>query len=184
MTGSPARIRRAEPRDYQRIGDLTVAAYIDGGHMSAQDGYIAHLREVADRAAAAEVWVADVDGAVAGSVTVTDWDGPWAEVSRPGEIEFRMLAVAPEFQGRGIARQLVRHVIAQAEARPEIQAVTLCSLTSMRTAHQLYRAEGFTTDPDRDFVLITEAKTARFPFFIRAVHSGRPASELLNAEGE
>ncbi|MGO1192474.1 MAG: GNAT family N-acetyltransferase [Nesterenkonia sp.] len=183
MSPAAVTVRAAEPADYQRIADLTVAAYLNGGHMRPSDGYLQHLRQVADRAQRAQLLVAEVDSAVAGSVTVTDYDGDYAEVSRPGEMEFRMLATAPEHQGRGIGRHLIRHVVAAAGARPEISAVTLCSLASMKAAHRLYGSEGFVADPDRDFVLITPQTTGRFPFFRREVSARRPeAGQLAGAE--
>lgn len=166
---STVRIRSAQPEDFDRIGQLTVSAYLDGGHMDTSDSYVQHLTRVADRAARAHLLVAEVEGAVAGSATVTDHHGIYAEVARPGEMEFRMLAVAPEFQGRGIARAMVRHIIAEASSRPEIHAVTLCSLVSMTAAHALYESEGFRRDPRRDFVLHIPQKQATFPFFRREV---------------
>lgn len=184
MTGAGVHIRAARATDYQRIGELTVAAYLHGEHMSPDDGYLQHLRRVADRAQRAQLLVAEVDGVVAASVTVTDYDGAYAEVARPSEMEFRMLAVAPEYQGRGIARHLVRHIIAAAEARPEVSAVTLCSLVSMTGAHALYRSEGFAADPARDFVLITPNKSARFPFFSRQIRTSAAQTHVHHHEGK
>ncbi|PRZ18506.1 ribosomal protein S18 acetylase RimI-like enzyme [Nesterenkonia sandarakina] len=165
------RIRPATETDWDRIAELTVAAYVDGGFLTAGDSYVAHLSDVGTRARGSQLLVAEVftdDGAaVAASVAVTDAGGPMAEVARAGEMEFRMLAVAPEHQGRGIARAMVRHIIEVAESRAEIHALTLCSLTSMTTAHALYRSEGFRAMPERDFFL--PEKSARFPFFLREV---------------
>ncbi|WP_207169819.1 MULTISPECIES: N-acetyltransferase [unclassified Nesterenkonia] len=164
-------IRPAAVADWDRIAELTVAAYVDGGFLSAGDSYVSHLSDVETRARGSQLLVAEVDTlegpAVAASVAVADAGGPMAEVARAGEMEFRMLAVAPEHQGRGIARALVRHIIGLAESRPEIHALTLCSLTSMTTAHALYRSEGFRPMPERDFYL--PEKSARFPFFRREV---------------
>ncbi|MGJ9425739.1 GNAT family N-acetyltransferase [Nesterenkonia halotolerans] len=169
--GTELLIREATEADWDRIAELTVAAYVDGGFLTAGDSYVSHLTDVATRASASTVLVAEVPTehgpAVAAAVAVTDAGGPMAEVARSGEMEFRMLAVAPEHQGRGIARRMVRHIIDRAESRPEIRALTLCSLTSMTTAHALYRSEGFREVPERDFWL--EEKDARFPFFIREV---------------
>lgn len=166
-----ALIREVEPADYARVAELTAAAYVVGEHMAPDDSYMGSVRDVASRAQAATVLVAEVEGVVAASAAVTDHDGPYAELSRPGEIEFRFLAVDPAYQGRGLARLLVRHIVALAQARPGIDAVTLCSLDSMTAAHALYRSEGFTTDPDRDLVITLEqhGKDGRFPFFIRKV---------------
>lgn len=166
---SAAVVREARSGDYSRIGRLTVSAYVEGGHMDPEDSYVHHLTEVAERAQQARILVAEVGGVVAGSATLTDYDQPFAEVARPGELEFRMLSVAPEYQGRGIARMLVRHIVAEAAARPEISGVALCSLGSMTAAHALYESEGFIRDPDRDFILNVPGKHATFPFFGREV---------------
>ena len=99
-------IRLATPDDFARVGELTVAAYAphtDGP----TDFYIERLRDVASRAQEAEVWVAEIDGQVAGAVTRTPLGSPWREIARDDEAEFRMLAVDPDFQGRGVARSLV-----------------------------------------------------------------------------
>lgn len=165
------RIRTATVADWDRIAELTVAAYVEGGFLTAGDSYVTNLSDVEARARGSQLLVAEVETAegpaVAASVAVTDAGGPMAEVARAGEMEFRMLAVAPEHQGRGISRAMVRHIIGQAESRPEIQALTLCSLTTMTTAHALYRSEGFRPIPERDFYL--PEKSARFPFFLREV---------------
>lgn len=160
-------LRAAVPQDYSAIAELTVAAYIDGGHLQPDDSYLDQLRDVAPRAEHAELIVAEIAGQVAGSVTLTEHVGPYAEVSRPGEMEFRMLAVHPGFQGAGIARRLVRHVMEVAGRRPGVHSLTLCSVSTMTAAHQLYRSEGFCEDPSRDFILALPHKHARFPFFIR-----------------
>lgn len=161
-------IRPARPQDHARIAELTVAAYVDGGHLPAGDPYTAQLADVAFRAAHGELIVAEVDGVVAAS-TVVAWPGEaLAELARGTEMEFRMLAVAPEFQGRGIARSLLRHLIGRAE-QAGAEGIVLCSLDSMTAAHRLYRSEGFAPDPSRDLVITLEhhGKDARFPFFRR-----------------
>lgn len=165
-------IREARREDWERIAELTVTAYVSGGFLSSGDDYIAQLADVGPRATHATVLVAEVEDesgspVVAASVSITEAGKFLAEVSRPGEMEFRMLAVHPDFQGRGIARRLVRHILAMAEARPDIEAVTLCSLTTMTDAHTLYRSEGFVEVPERDFRL--EESGASFPFFIRSI---------------
>ncbi|GAA1146272.1 GNAT family N-acetyltransferase [Nesterenkonia lutea] len=171
QNGPELLIREAARADWDRIAELTVSAYVDGGFLTPEDSYVSHLADVATRASGSRLLVAEVPAGsgtdIAASVAVTDAGGPMAEVARAGEMEFRMLAVAPEHQGRGIARRMVRHIIAEAESRPEIHGLTLCSLTSMTTAHALYRSEGFCEVPERDFWL--EAKDARFPFFLRRV---------------
>ncbi|MDR5711868.1 GNAT family N-acetyltransferase [Nesterenkonia flava] len=163
-------IRTARPEEYERIGQLTAAAYVQGGHLPASDPYMLELADTAARAELTTVLVAVLpDGSVAASATLTEYGAALAEVARPGEMEFRMLAVAPEHQGKGIARMLVRHIISIAEAREDISGIAICSLRSMTSAHALYRSEGFVTDPARDFHLQLPGKTMSFPFFLRKV---------------
>src|SRR5262249_58302392 len=66
----------------------------------------------------AEVIVADDPdtGEVLGCVTLAMAGGPWAEIARPGEAEFRMLAVAPSAQRRGVGSALVRACLDRATA--------------------------------------------------------------------
>lgn len=165
------RIREATSHDWGRIAELTVDAYVEGGHLRPSDTYAQHLKDVALRAQHGELLVADIDGVVAAS-TVIAWPGQnLAELARESEMEFRMLAVDPQFQGRGVARALLRHLIARAEAASGVDGVVLCSLTSMSAAHALYRSEGFEEDPERDLVITKEqhGRDARFPFFRRAI---------------
>ena len=77
--------------------------------MGENQGYVAELRDVAKRAAAAEVLVTDD---LSGTVTfVPYWGGPLAEISTPEETEFRMLAVDPAARGRGVGTALMRHIV-------------------------------------------------------------------------
>ena len=114
---SPLRIRNAEPREYARVGDLTIAAYAALPVDHLWGGYADEIRDVAGRAAAADVLVAvdhadDADDAVLGAVTlVTDPTSPWLEWTEPGEVQFRLLAVDPEARGRGTGEALVRECL-------------------------------------------------------------------------
>lgn len=158
------RVRAAEPADHPAIAELTMAAYAAGGHMRREDPYMRQLADVAHRAEHGEVVVVELDGEVAASAVITGPGGVLSELARDGEMEFRMLAVDPRHQGRGVARTLVRHLIARAEQAPDTEAVVLCSLRSMTAAHALYRSEGFVEDPTRDLVL---EGIGSFPFFRR-----------------
>ena len=113
--------------------------------------YAAVLRDVADRVKSAQVLVAvDDDGTVLGSVTNVPDGGPYGEIARPGEGEFRMLAVAPEARRSGVAESLVRLCL---ERSTELGygAVVLSSLPVQQPAHRIYRRLGFRRIPDRDW---------------------------------
>ncbi|MBB3052370.1 ribosomal protein S18 acetylase RimI-like enzyme [Prauserella isguenensis] len=148
---SEVRVRTAKPGEYDAIGELTVEAYTAGGHLADDVGYDASLRDVAGRAVTAEVLVAvDGDDVVLGSVTVAEAGTPKAEVARAGELEFRMLAVSPHAQGRGVGEVLTRAVVDLARER-RIVRVVLSSRDRMTAAHRLYERLGFTRAPELDW---------------------------------
>ncbi|ASO22396.1 GNAT superfamily N-acetyltransferase [Actinoalloteichus hoggarensis] len=159
-TGLDLVLRRAVAAEYAAIGELTVAAYHADGFLVGDEGYAATLRDVAGRDREAEVYVAvdgaaeaiqpDESGAVLGAVTVCSADSSYAELACQGELEVRMLAVAPEARGRGVGGRLMGQVVSLARARG-MTRIVLCSQDRMRTAHRLYERFGFTRLPARDW---------------------------------
>ena len=127
MSVSPVTIREARPEEFDAVADLTVAAYY-GVPDDQTHGYVSELRDVAGRAAACVVLVA---------VDTSDPGNAWAELEREDEAGFRMLAVAPDAQRRGIGRLLAEAVIARARAagrggiaihtRPSMVAAIRCA---------------------------------------------------------
>lgn len=144
-------VRPAAPHELDDVGELTVQAYAADGYLGADDPYAAELRAAAGRAAQAELLVAvDGHGALVGTVTFTLPGTPWAEISRPGEAEFRMLAVAPEARGRGVGSTLARWCVDRARDQG-CTAVALSSLDQMHAAHRIYARMGFVRAVDRDW---------------------------------
>ncbi|WP_246142695.1 GNAT family N-acetyltransferase [Nocardioides rubriscoriae] len=142
-------LRRARPDEHEAVGRVTVAAYepfLDGPH----DPYRVRLADVAGRDRDAEVWVAVEGGQVLGNVTVCPPGSPWREVARDGEGEFRMLAVAPQAQRRGVGAALATMVVDRFRS-DGARAVVLSSLEAMAGAHRLYERLGFVRAPDRDW---------------------------------
>ncbi|GAB3276455.1 GNAT family N-acetyltransferase [Parasphingorhabdus pacifica] len=145
-----AMIRAARPEEFEAVGELTAHAYLEGGHISETSDYGQVLRDAGHRAANAELLVC-VDGdKVLGSVTVARHGDRYADIAGPGELEFRMLAVAPEAAGRGVGRELVRAVLDRARAEG-LDRVVLSSQESMTIAHRLYESLGFRRAVDRDW---------------------------------
>lgn len=143
-------VREIRPDEVDGVGRLTVAAYVGLGR-PLPDDYLAELADVAARARAAVVLVALVDGAVAGAVTyVDDPANPFAEFDDPTAAGFRMLAVAPEAQGRGVGEALVRACVGRARGAGKARLV-LHSATWMVGAHRLYRRLGFARATDLDW---------------------------------
>jgi ribosomal protein S18 acetylase RimI-like enzyme len=144
----PLEIRLAEPGEFPEVADLCVAAYAP---LMAGDGhYVATLRDVARRASEAVLLVA-VDGReVLGSVTFVPDGGALGEIAGPGEAEFRMLAVGPAAQGRGVGMALLRRVLDDSR-RGDKEGVVCSSMPVMRAAHRLYERVGFERVPERDW---------------------------------
>ena len=143
-------IREARPDEYEALGEIGVLAY---GELEGESdvGYLDEVRDVATRASAVPVLVAvDPDGTLLGSVTYVPGPGPYAETERDDEAGFRMLAVAPWAQGRGVGRSLVQAVLVRAR-REGRAGVAIVTRPSMRTAHRLYESIGFVRDRESDW---------------------------------
>ena len=141
MSDEP-RIRLAETADLDRVGQITVDAYVDGGFVGVTHDYTQHLRNAGQRARIAELWVAEMDGRVVGTVTFCPPGSPHREVAADHEGEFRMLAVAPDAQGLGVARTLVRRCFERCRELG-LETMAICSMPQMTAAHGLYREFGF-----------------------------------------
>ncbi|MFJ8541319.1 GNAT family N-acetyltransferase [Streptomyces sp. NPDC093586] len=146
-------IRQAAADEYDTLGEITARAYLQDGLLDfgESDAYLGELRDVAKRAAAAEVLVAVADGRVLGGVTFVPSGGPLADIARPGEAEIRMLAVGHDARGRGVGEALVRSCVDRARAVEGCARVVLSTQRTMRTAHRLYERLGFTRTPERDW---------------------------------
>ncbi|MEV0245798.1 GNAT family N-acetyltransferase [Nocardia sp. NPDC050712] len=143
-------IRAANPDDYDAIGELTVDVYVGEGYVQADSLYVAELGDTPKRAAAAQILVATHEERIVGSLTVARPGSDYAEIARPGELEFRMLAVSKRARGLGAGTTLVRTVleIAAAEA---FEAVAITTMPAMVDARRLYDRFGFVPVPDRDW---------------------------------
>lgn len=144
-------LRRARDHEHDAIGAVTVAAYTPFTQ-AAEVGYVDHLRDAASRDRDAELWVAadEESGAVLGTVTLCPLGSPWREIGADDEAEFRMLAVDPAAQGRGVGSALMDLVVRRAE-EDGMAAIVLSSLAEMTAAHRIYTRQGFARVPARDW---------------------------------
>jgi ribosomal protein S18 acetylase RimI-like enzyme len=141
-------IRPATASEHAAVGELCVVAYEPFLHDDHE--YVATLRDAATRAAAAELLVAADGPALLGTVTFVPAGGPLGEIATGDEAEFRMLAVAPAAQGRGVGMALMRHVVAEARRHGK-RGIVCSSLAEMRAAHRIYERLGFRRVPQRDW---------------------------------
>ncbi|MDA0165346.1 GNAT family N-acetyltransferase [Solirubrobacter ginsenosidimutans] len=144
----PLEIRVATEAEFDAVGDLCVAAYAP--FLSQAGNYADVLRDAAARAHAAELLVAVDAEQLLGTVTFVPDGGPLGEIATDDETEFRMLAVSPAAQGRGVGTELLRRVVEETASRGRA-GVVCSSQPAMRAAHRIYERLGFTRDPQRDW---------------------------------
>jgi ribosomal protein S18 acetylase RimI-like enzyme len=162
----PLEIRSAAPPEFPAVAELSVAAYapfVAGDHH-----YLAVLRDVARRASEARLLVAAEpgDGRVLGTVTFVPEGGPLGEIAGPREAEFRMLAVDPAAQGRGVGTALLRRVVEDSR-RGGNDGVVCSSLPEMRAAHRIYERLGFRRVPERDWSPVPGVELLAFAIALR-----------------
>ena len=145
-------IRPATPDDFATVRELTTAAYVTAGHIDPGSSYAQVLIDMEAREAG--LYVAEVDGQVAGAVNIVRPGSTQSQVAYDNEGEFRMLAVAPQYQGRGIGRALVQYVLDKAQGQG-LDRVAITTMASMTTAQAMYESMGFYRAPERDWNLYT-----------------------------
>lgn len=146
-------LRLARPDEIEQVGELTVAAY-EPFTLGEDDPYVARLRDAGTRARESELWVAveQVGGGdlLLGTVSYCPPGSPWRELAEEHEGEFRMLAVDPVAQGRGVGMALAR--LCEDRARGHgATGMVLSSLREMTAAHGVYRRLGYERAPERDW---------------------------------
>ncbi|MFE5818297.1 GNAT family N-acetyltransferase [Streptomyces sp. NPDC056479] len=146
-------IRQVHPGEYDALGEITAQAYLQDDLLDfgESDSYLGELKDVAGRAAAAEVLVAVEDDRLLGGVTFVPCGGPMADIARPGEAEIRMLAVDGIARGRGAGEALVRACVSRARATEGCVRIVLSTQRTMLGAHRIYERLGFVRTPDRDW---------------------------------
>ena len=159
---APVVVRPARPDELAAAGEVVASAYLHDVEISAT--YQAHLRDAASRSGPALVLVAvgaddggsdggsdgGGDGEVLGTVTWAAGGSPLAQRAGPGEVELRMLGVAPSARGRGIGEALVLDSLERARSAGA-HRVVLSTQPQMRAAHRLYERLGFVRAPDLDW---------------------------------
>lgn len=143
-------IRPARAFEYDEVGELTADAYQADGFLPAGSDYGLTLRNAADRAAKAELWVAANATELLGTVTYCVPGSVYREIARDDEGEFRMLAVSPKARGLGVGTALTEHCL-QRSRELGFTRVVMSSASYMTTAHRIYQRLGFSRLPERDW---------------------------------
>lgn len=145
-------VRTATPADLTAAGRIAVTAYREGGHFSEETSFYAtRLADAATRATQCDLLVAVDADEVLGTVAYCAYGTPMTELCVEGEAEFRMLAVDPGAQGRGIGETLVRACIERARDTG-CSALVMCSRSDVSfSAIRLYQRLGFTRTPEKDW---------------------------------
>jgi len=142
-------VEPARPEEFERIAELTVRVYVEGG--LASEGYTPELADVAGRSTRSQLLVVrDEDGHVVGSVALV-LSGDFGEVTTSDEeAAFRMLVVDPAARSAGVGRLLVSTCLDRARQAGKRRMV-ISTDPRMTSAHRLYERLGFTRLPERDW---------------------------------
>ena len=142
-------IREARAEEFDRIGELRVAAYRADGFLSEASTYAETLRALG-MDGTGEILAAVDGGRLLGTVMLVTWPHGGEVLRNRGEGEIRALAVASAARGRGIGRALLTAVMQRAAAR-EVRELLLLTQPEMRAAQHLYTEAGYRRLPDRDY---------------------------------
>ena len=159
----PLEVRPVRPDEFDLAGRVTADAYREFADSDSWESYLRELADVEGRVARASVLVAIEDDRILGTLTLEldrriDADDPPLP---PGEAHIRMLGVAPDARGRGVARALIDTAFELAREAGRAR-ISLHTTQRMRAAQAMYESLGFERLPDRifpdGFVLLSYAK--------------------------
>ncbi len=141
-------VRPVLPHEHEAVARLTLLAYDALGDVT--DSYRVVMADVAGRIDdETQVLVAVEDDEVLGSVTVASAASDEFEHGPHGDGGFRMLAVAPQAQGRGVGGLLVEAALRHARDAGW-RRIAITSMEWMPLAHGMYGRRGFDRRPDLD----------------------------------
>jgi ribosomal protein S18 acetylase RimI-like enzyme len=147
-------LRDARPDELDSVALLLRDAYLEYARSLPPDiweGYLQDIMNVRGRLGAAELIVAELDGEMAGAVTLylkpspptrEGWPRDWAGV--------RLLAVRPSWRRRGIGRALMDECVRRCRERG-IRTLGLHTTVMMEVARGMYERMGFVRVPEHDF---------------------------------
>jgi ribosomal protein S18 acetylase RimI-like enzyme len=147
-------IRDARPGELDEVAQVLKAAYRQYAPNLPPERWAAYLENIMDvrsRLDAADLIVAEVNGRIAGSVTLyLKPSGAAEEGWPPGWAGIRLLGVHPDFRGMGIGKALVKECIRRSREKGLV-AIGLHTSEMMAVAVNIYEQLGFVRVPEYDF---------------------------------
>jgi predicted N-acetyltransferase YhbS len=158
-------IRRAEPRDDEALGELLIESFLTAyarelpwvtyGEERRQE-----LRDCATKRQEGIVFVAELDGELAGTVLVYPPGAPHSEAWLPNTADLRQLAVAPKFFGKKLSEPLLDAAEAAAWAMG-VERVSLHVRRQAKGVCRMYERRGYVRAPEGDLAF-PEVELAAF----------------------
>lgn len=136
-------------KDWEQAVALLDAVYVGEGFAQTQFAQQVFSRDRLENEGDFLVAAAS-GGTILGAVLVLDDQSEFRQIARPGEVEFRLLAVRDAARGNGIGRELVEECLNRSKSRGA-RITVLCTQPSMRAAQALYEGLGFRRRTERDF---------------------------------
>lgn len=141
-------IREARDDELDRVAALIVDAYAEYAAKMSPDAWSIYANEIANvrgRLGDSVLLVAELDGALVGSVTMfAGWRG-----AQEGSVGVRMLAVLPDKRGEGVGRALMEECAARARVAGK-ERIVLTTTQEMAAIREITDAMGFTREPGLD----------------------------------
>jgi SAM-dependent methyltransferase/predicted N-acetyltransferase YhbS len=164
-------IRRIRPEEFDVVSQIIARTYLGEGHVNPNNPYSSALSDTASRSAVTDVYVALDGGVVVGSITFARAGNPYAAIARPGELEGRLMAVAPSGRRKGVATALMHHFLDTARSEG-LEAAVFTIRPSMSDARRIYDRLGCVAVPERDWVDTDGTPLAVMKFEIRCATDG------------
>jgi ribosomal protein S18 acetylase RimI-like enzyme len=164
-------VRPAREDDLDAVSMLTVEAYTQDGYISADYDYINVLANARARYADGGLWVAELADAIVGTVKFAPYGSAYAEISKPGEAEFRMLGVSSAARRHGVGMALVQQCtdLAYQMGSPVLR---LCTQPERVAAIALYERLGFVRTEDLDWMPEPGVQLIAYALDLRAHDDG------------
>ncbi len=154
-------VRNASPREYDEIGKLMIRVYsqLDGfPKEEEQPGYyrmLAHIGEQTQKPGTELLVAVTPDDKIAGAVVyfreMQYYGSGGTATGEKNASGFRLLAVSPEYRGKGIGKLLTVACISKTRNN-NISQLIIHTTKAMQTAWAMYEKLGFKRSEDLDFL--------------------------------